>query len=513
MLIDDLHDFEHEHIEGRLTEPRSEELFAERYSILKTIGAGGMGKVFAVYDTKVGRSVALKLMRVRTRDRPSLVQRFHREYRAMARTSHPGIPRVFDAGFDDTGRAYYTMELIEGVPLVNWADEAVEPRDKLALIREVARILVRVHEAGIVHRDIKPSNILIDLAHNPHLIDFGACSLSETADAETYMPPAAQINTAPGTWLGTLGYIDPAMLEGAPCSARSDIYSLAATLSWMFTQQHPSTDPLAPMPRTGIAVVDDLLRRGMARDPAARPATAAAFVAELTTAEAALDTPASTTHLQVEAAHAPMRSLSPALILALGILGGALAGSIQSHALDSTQTPQARQGRVISLPLARPADEEQGQQASAPEDLTGDAPPLATLAMPPDVPTDSTPVSAHRPSRKPSALAPRAGRQGRPALIVQRESADPQTALRAMQRLIGTCIRPAHRKTRSLQVAVEVVRGEWVLSKTPQLEAVEDSKPCITRALTLVSGKDFQDGHKTKLPLEIDSGAQSQDPR
>ena len=247
MHMEDLQELEPP-VEADPSEPQSRELFAERYLILRTIGTGGMGKVFEAHDTRVGRTVALKLMRALARDRPSLVRRFHREYRGMAMIFHPGVPRVFDAGIDDTGRVYYTMELIRGEPLLACAETGLKPRDKLALVRAVADILIKVHEAGVVHRDIKPSNILIDRDHRPHLIDFGACSLSEGADAETSVSPALNLNTAPGTWIGTLGYIDPEMLEGAACSARSDIYSLAATLSWLFTRQHPISAALAPVP-------------------------------------------------------------------------------------------------------------------------------------------------------------------------------------------------------------------------------------------------------------------------
>lgn len=303
------------------------ERFAGRYSVIRALGAGGMGRVFEVYDTVVGRIVALKVMREEIRYHDSLAPRFHREYRAMARLRHPGVPRVHDAGIDSAGRAYFTMELVGGQPMTTALGEVSAAPHLLALAMEVARILVDVHAAGIVHRDVKPCNILVGADGRLSLVDFGAAHLAEPEVSCASPTAVAPLRTGPGTWLGTPGYVDPAMLEGFPCSPRSDVYSLAATIAWMFTRVHPSADPDAPIPCTGITAVDRLLRRGMARSPEDRPATAAQFLVELTNAEAALR-PRPSAPQPLPAPSPRTRRFAPELVLALGVFGGVLGGPV-----------------------------------------------------------------------------------------------------------------------------------------------------------------------------------------
>lgn len=312
-----------------LREPRSHELYVGRYVIRRPLGKGGMGKVFEAYDAQIGRAVALKLMRSQARDRPSLVQRFRREYRAMARIEHPGVPKVFDAGEDEQGRSYFTMELVSGQPLPSAFGEPADPSDALALIEKVARILVEVHAAGIIHRDIKPSNILIDPEFRPTLIDFGACYLKEAEVGPTLGQTEGELRTARGTWLGTLGYIDPAALEGAPCGVRSDIYSLTATLSWLLTLEHPSSDPLAPVPRTGLPQIDAILKRGMARNPEERPTSVTELILDIMEARGALrPTLTEVRSPPTQVRQTTTRRFSPLHTLALGIVGGILGGPV-----------------------------------------------------------------------------------------------------------------------------------------------------------------------------------------
>src|SRR5688572_18077975 len=133
-----------------------------RYKLLAPIGEGGYGTVFMAEQTSpVQRKVALKIIKPGM-DTRQVIARFEAERQALALMDHPNIARVFDAGTTDTGRLYFVMELVKGVPITTYCDEhRVEPRQRLELFGQVCQAVQHAHQKGIIHRDLKPSNVLV----------------------------------------------------------------------------------------------------------------------------------------------------------------------------------------------------------------------------------------------------------------------------------------------------------------------------------------------------------------
>src|SRR5262249_6492038 len=144
----------------------------DRYEILELLGEGGMGSVHRAHDRRLGRMVAIKLLR---RSDPNMMMRFMREATTLAKLDHPRICRIYDVG-EIEGRPYLAIKYLDGEPL-NKAAAQMSLEDKLAAIRDTALALHEAHRRGIVHRDIKPANIMIERAPdgrcNPIVMDFG----------------------------------------------------------------------------------------------------------------------------------------------------------------------------------------------------------------------------------------------------------------------------------------------------------------------------------------------------
>ncbi|MBC8069969.1 MAG: protein kinase [Deltaproteobacteria bacterium] len=282
--------------------------FGGRYLVLRLLGRGGMGSVFAVADTQLGEEVALKVLESSPGSKDS-VERFRREVRLARRITHRNVARIFDIG-EHAGAHYLTMELVAGESL---ADRIARARLSIAhacsITAEVARGLAAAHASGVVHRDLKPANVLLE--HHPSggdapgravITDFGiACALSGDV----------RLTVDGGAWIGTPAYMSPEQLRGDALDPRSDIYALGVMLFELLTGELPFTGDGAlqialarlsrpPIdPRTRIGIDDslaELLLSCMALDPAARPASAeqlaerlAAYAGELaTTAPGAL---------------------------------------------------------------------------------------------------------------------------------------------------------------------------------------------------------------------------------
>ncbi len=204
------------------------------YRILEKIGAGGMGEVFRARDERLGRDVALKLIRPASSDNPDHLHRFEHEARAAAALNHPNIVAIFDVGFEGT-TPYIVSELLEGKTLRQRLVEGPIPiRTATAYGLQIAQALIAAHERRIVHRDLKPENLFITNDDRVKILDFGVAKLQPTAEANRGIGDLTTI-TKHGAVIGTVAYMAPEQLRGKSVDHRADIFSFGAILYEMLT--------------------------------------------------------------------------------------------------------------------------------------------------------------------------------------------------------------------------------------------------------------------------------------
>src|SRR5437016_2703087 len=209
------------------------------YRLLQRIGEGGMGVVWMAEQTEpVKRRVALKVIKPGM-DSRQVIARFEAERQALAMMDHVNIARVLDAGATESGRPYFVMELVHGVPITKYCDDnQLTPRQRLELFVPVCQAIQHAHQKGIIHRDIKPSNVMITLYDGkpvPKVIDFGVAKATEQRLTER------TLFTQYGTMVGTLEYMSPeqAEMSALGVDTRSDIYSLGVLLYELLTGSTP----------------------------------------------------------------------------------------------------------------------------------------------------------------------------------------------------------------------------------------------------------------------------------
>lgn len=207
------------------------------YEILSLVGAGGMGEVYKSRDTRLDRTVAVKILTPTLASDAHFRERFDREARAISQFDHPHICAVHDVG-EQAGTAYLVMQYLEGETLADRLAKGPLPIGQaLTTAIEIASALDRAHRAGIVHRDLKPGNIMLTKG-GAKLLDFGLAKSSGLAvagsDASTLAPTTPNL-TAQGAILGTFQYMAPEQIEGHEADARSDIFAFGAVLYEMVT--------------------------------------------------------------------------------------------------------------------------------------------------------------------------------------------------------------------------------------------------------------------------------------
>jgi serine/threonine protein kinase len=210
------------------------------YEIQSSLGAGGMGEVYRARDTRLDRTVAIKVLPSHLSDSPDSKQRLEREARAISSLQHPNICALFDVGSQD-GVDFLVMEYLEGETL------AERPRGSpLALDRvldlgiQIADALEAAHQKGIIHRDIKPANVFVTTTGRAKVLDFGLAKLAlncETADAATLDVPSKL--TSAGDAVGTVAYMSPEQARGEALDARTDLFSFGGLLYRMATGREP----------------------------------------------------------------------------------------------------------------------------------------------------------------------------------------------------------------------------------------------------------------------------------
>ncbi|MCC6675755.1 MAG: protein kinase [Phycisphaerales bacterium] len=335
-----------------------------RYTVVRLLGAGGMGLVYEATQDAPRRAVALKLMR------PGLVsadllRRFEREAQTLARLQHPGIAQVYEAGMERAAQSampYLAMELVPGQPLTTYA--AGRPvREKLELFARLAEAVAHAHQRGVVHRDLKPANVLVDAGGQPKVLDFGIARLIEEA-------PRVTGSTRTGQVLGTLAYLSPEQAEGDPdrVDIRADVYALGVILYELLAGRLPldmtkssvheaarllrDVEP-APLGRADSTLRGDLetiAAKAMEKDPGRRYQSAADLAADVRRHlrhEPIQARPASQIYLLKKFVR---RNRTPvaALIAVLAALGGGLAVAAWQAARAADERDRAREEARIS---------------------------------------------------------------------------------------------------------------------------------------------------------------------
>ena len=263
-----------------------------RFTMLRELGAGGMGVVYEAHDPDLGRKVALKLM---IGDGPEARARLRREAQAMARVTHPNVATVHEVGEVDA-LIYVAMELIEGATLGEWLATPRDWPERLRMLLAAGEGLAAAHAAGLIHRDFKPSNVMVGADERPRVLDFGLVRSAADAvvsEARDDLSSEAAVSFHPGELtspltrvgavMGTPAYMSPEQLTGAEVDARSDQFSFCVCVYEALLGARPfpaetltelresvREGPRAPTRGALPARVNAIILRGLEPDPARR---------------------------------------------------------------------------------------------------------------------------------------------------------------------------------------------------------------------------------------------------
>ncbi|HWB81721.1 MAG TPA: serine/threonine-protein kinase, partial [Nannocystaceae bacterium] len=256
-------------VQARLFGATIEPVRIGRFPILRTIGKGAMGAVYAAYDNQLDRKIALKLLHAGTSDDDEVRRgRMLREAKALARLSHPGVVHVYEVG-EHEGRVYLAMEFVEGADVRKWSREAERSiTDVLEIFAQAGRGLAAAHAAGLVHRDVKPDNIVVGTDGRARMIDFGLAVEHDDAehvaddDGEPQPLPLDRWTQTRGI-VGTPAYMAAEQLAGAAADARSDQFGFAVALFEALYGQRPFAGASLP-------ALADAVARGQLEVPTGR---------------------------------------------------------------------------------------------------------------------------------------------------------------------------------------------------------------------------------------------------
>ncbi len=309
---------------------------AGAYTILRLIGSGGCGTVYAAEHRVLGRKVALKVLHGHLVGVPTFTARFVQEARAVNFIHHPGIVDIHDFDVLEDGCPFYVMELVEGISLAALLGQRdpLAPREALRILDPICDALGAAHAKGVIHRDVKASNVLV-VDRGPEwqvkLVDFGIAKILD-------LDPGQRGITTQGQRLGTPQYMAPEQLRGDPVDARTDVYALGVLLFRMLTRSYPfdsanlgevermhlETPPPPPSRHRPVSpAIDAVVLRAMDKDPGRRFETVAAFRAALRLAvEAPAASPAEPEVAQAIGIYVELRvpdqgELDPAMLLDL----------------------------------------------------------------------------------------------------------------------------------------------------------------------------------------------------
>lgn len=332
------------------------------FELVGRVAEGSTGVVWLARQVELDRLVAIKELSPALRLRPGFLERFRAEAQTLALLDDPHVVRVFDY-VEEPGRAYLVQEWVDGAPLsVVLAERGTLTAEQaLGVLRGGLTGLAQAHERGLVHRDISPANILLDRDGTSKLVDFGLAA-----------PTDQGITVGADTSVGTPAFSSPEAATGAPMTTRSDVYSAAAVLYLLLSGRLPYPGDVAQVLQAHISApvptldghgphLADLITRAMAKNPAERPADAAAFLAELEQAAtqrygagwlsrssvAGLVTATAGT-----AATATAAGSSSAAAPAAAVAAAALAYGATTTPATAATTPARTGARILGLPLA-----------------------------------------------------------------------------------------------------------------------------------------------------------------
>jgi eukaryotic-like serine/threonine-protein kinase len=268
------------------------------YEIQSLLGAGGMGEVYRARDTRLQRTVAIKVLPAHLSSNPELRARFEQEAKSISALQHPNICVVHDVGSQD-GVDFMVMEYVAGQTLdrlIPPGGMATDQAIKYAI--QIADALARAHAAGVVHRDLKPTNIMVDESGLVKVLDFGLAKLAAPASAMSGEDATmASMATTPGMIVGTVAYMSPEQAEAKPLDARSDVFSFGSVLYEMLTARRAfqgqssaallsaimrdDPKPLSELKRDVPPEVRRIVTRCLKKDPATRYASGAELAQEL----------------------------------------------------------------------------------------------------------------------------------------------------------------------------------------------------------------------------------------
>ena len=317
-----------------------------QYKILDRIGAGGMGELFRARDTRLGRTVAVKVISAEVAGDPSRRERFLQDARAATTLSHPNIATLYEIG-EDQGQLFLAYEFVPGTTLnAVIAGNPLNTRRAIDFAVQIADAFADAHTEGVVHRDIKPSNIVITPKDKTKILDFGmAAWTAGGAERDHAAHDATAATTSGPSTLGTVAYMSPEQALGEKGDHRTDIFSLGTVLFEMLTGKLPFTGATptavalqvvqapAPAPSSLNRAVppeaDAIVARALAKSLDQRYESAVTMAAELRSVAAILDVRSEVS----EAAGAPpvvgpARRRSAGLWLVMVLLAAALGAAV-----------------------------------------------------------------------------------------------------------------------------------------------------------------------------------------
>ena len=341
------------------------------YEILSPIGAGGMGEVYKARDTRLDRTVAIKVLPEHVAADPDLKQRFEREAKTISSLNHPHICTLYDIGSQD-GIDFLVMEYLEGDTLAQRLEKGALPLDQaLTVAIEIADALDKAHRQGITHRDLKPGNIMLTTA-GAKLLDFGLAKLKpvEAAGGLTAMPTQSAGLTGEGAILGTLQYMAPEQLEGKEADARTDIFAFGTTLYEMVTGRRAfegqsqaslisaimsgDPQPMSSLQVMSPPALDQIVKTCLVKDPEGRWQTAGDIGRQVQWVTESGSQPSITLPVATAAPQrARWRRLIPLVVA--GLVGGIIIGiAVWSLTRPAPPAPQPLAQFVITTPADGP---------------------------------------------------------------------------------------------------------------------------------------------------------------